>query len=88
MGTLYVQLLTQFYTDSHGLKMCMWFVYNPQINFCHFFKDVNLEIVRPSVLSMSLRLTNGYVLFLFFFSENKVKFTYLFHDSSYIQRQT
>ena len=29
----------------HGLKMCMWFGYNPQINICHF------EFSHFSVLS-------------------------------------
>ena len=27
----------------HGLEMCMWFEYNPCINFCHFFHFVNLS---------------------------------------------
>ena len=31
------------------------FLYNPQINVCVFFQDVNLEIFRPSVLSISYR---------------------------------
>ena len=26
--------------------MCMWFVYYPQINFCHFFRILNVVIVR------------------------------------------
>ena len=44
------QLLLQFYADSlkllrstgQGLKTCMWFGYNPQIRFCHFFRNLNL----------------------------------------------
>ena len=24
---------------GHGLKTCMWFGYNPQIRFCHFFRN-------------------------------------------------
>ena len=31
---------------DHALKICMWFVYNPQINFCHFFRNLNLAIFR------------------------------------------
>ena len=27
---------------SHGLKICMWFGYNAQIIFCHFFRMLNL----------------------------------------------
>ena len=26
----------------HDLKTCMWFGYNPQIRFCHFFHNLNL----------------------------------------------
>ena len=34
----------------HGLKICMWFRYNPQINFCHLFFILNLVIFQESVL--------------------------------------
>ena len=27
---------------GQGLKTCMWFGYNPQIRFCHFFRNLNL----------------------------------------------
>ena len=30
----------------HGLKICMWFGYNPQINFSHFFRNLNLVIFQ------------------------------------------
>ena len=30
----------------HPLKICMWFGYNPQINFSHFFCNLNLVIFR------------------------------------------
>ena len=39
VGNLWAQLLIQFYTDLlffTGLKMCMWFWFNPAVNFCHF----------------------------------------------------
>ena len=26
---------------DHALKICMWFGYNPQINFCYFFRNLN-----------------------------------------------
>ena len=29
----FMQLCTSFF---HGLKMCMWFGFNPTVNFCHF----------------------------------------------------
>ena len=34
----------------HGLKMCIWFGYNPCINFCHFFHFVNFVISWPQIL--------------------------------------
>ena len=30
----------------HGLKVCMWFGYYPEIIFCHFFRSLNLAIFR------------------------------------------
>ena len=47
-----MHLLLQFYSDcfetlqvfSHSLKMCILFVHNPQIIFCHFFYKMNLVI--------------------------------------------
>ena len=60
VGTLWEQLLLQFYTDSfeihwyfgHGLKICMWFGYNPQIFFVTFFRKLNLDIFRALSLTM------------------------------------
>ena len=31
---------------GYGLKTCMWFEYNPQIIFCHFFCNLNLVFFR------------------------------------------
>ena len=58
VGTLWTQLLIQFYTDllklctcfPHGLEMSMWFGYNPWINFCHSFHFVNFVIFWPQIL--------------------------------------
>ena len=36
---------------GHGLKTCMWFGYNPQIIFCHFFRNLNLVIFLALLLS-------------------------------------
>ena len=33
------------------LKTCMWFEYNPQIIFCHFFRKLNLAIFLALLLS-------------------------------------
>ena len=59
MGTLCAQLLLQFYADSlklhrsigHGLKMCMCFGYDPEIRFCHFFRNLNLVFFHALILS-------------------------------------
>ena len=57
LGTLSMQLLLQFYSDSfqtlqvfigHGLKMCILFSYHPQIIFCHLFHKINLPFFRQS----------------------------------------
>ena len=34
----------------HSLEMCMWFGYNPCINFCHFFYFVNFVIFWLQIL--------------------------------------
>ena len=34
----------------HGLKMCMWFRYNPCINFCYFFHFAKFVISWPQIL--------------------------------------
>ena len=39
--TIFLKL---YWCFCHGVKMCMWFGYNPQINFCHFFRILNLVI--------------------------------------------
>ena len=57
VGTLWAQLI-QFILIflklctcfRHGLEMCIWFGYNPWINFCHFFHYVNFVIVWPQIL--------------------------------------
>ena len=46
--------ILQFYSDSfetircldHAFKICMWFEYNPQINFGHIFHNLNLVVFR------------------------------------------
>ena len=36
---------------DHGLKTCVWFGYNPQIRFCHFFRNLNLVFFQALILS-------------------------------------
>ena len=38
-------LLKLYRCFCQGLKMCMTFGYNPQINFCHFFHSLNLVLL-------------------------------------------
>ena len=47
----------------HGLKKCVWFGYNPCINFCHFFHIVNFVIFWPQILWKCI--DNGYSLYNF-----------------------
>ena len=44
---------------GHGLKICMWFWYNPQIIFCCFFRKLNLAIFRA--LSITMWMASGYL---------------------------
>ena len=44
---IFLKLCTCF---LHGLKICIWFGYNPWINFCHFFHFVNFVISWPQIL--------------------------------------
>ena len=44
---IFLKLCTCF---LHGLKICMWFGYNPCINFCHFFHFVNFVIFWSQIL--------------------------------------
>ena len=45
-----LKLCTRFW---HGLKMCMWFGYSPEINFCYFFRVLNLATFLAWILSKS-----------------------------------
>ena len=44
---IFLKLCTCF---CHSLEMCMWFGYNPCINFCPFFHFVNLVIFWSQIL--------------------------------------
>ena len=44
-------VLKLFRCFLHGMKMCMWFGYNPLIIFSHFFCFVNLVLFRYEILS-------------------------------------
>ena len=45
-----MKVLWIFARFPHGLEMCMWFGYNPWLNFCPFFHFVNFVIFWPQVL--------------------------------------
>ena len=36
---------------GHGLKTCMWFGYDHEIRFCHFFRNLNLVFFQALILS-------------------------------------
>ena len=43
----FMPILSKLYICfCHGLKICMWFGYYPEIIFCHFFRNLNLVIFR------------------------------------------
>ena len=44
---IFLKLCTCF---LHGLEICIWFGYNPWINFCHFFHFVNFVIFWPQIV--------------------------------------
>ena len=44
---IFLKLCTCF---RHGLEMCIWFGYNPWINFCPFFHFANFVISWPQIL--------------------------------------
>ena len=44
----------------HGLEMCMWFGYNPWINFCHFLHFVKFVIFWPQIVWKCI--DSGYLL--------------------------
>ena len=49
--TFFFPILLKLYRCfCQGLKMCMTFGYNPQINFCHFFYSFNLVILWAQLL--------------------------------------
>ena len=35
----------------HGLKICMWFEYNPDMYFCHFLLHLDLVIFQARILT-------------------------------------
>ena len=49
----FIPILSKLYwCFGHGLKICMWFGYNPQIIFCYFFCKLNLAIFRALSITM------------------------------------
>ena len=45
INPFFMQLCTSFF---HGLKMCMWFEFNPAVNFCHFSTLLTLSFFNFS----------------------------------------
>ena len=56
----FMPILSKLYRCfCHGLKICMWFGYYPEIIFCHFFRNSNLVIFYAFLLSK--RIDSGYL---------------------------
>ena len=65
---IFMQLCTSFF---HGLKMCIWFGFNPAVNFCHFstlltFLVFNFRQVRhqlhQSLINISFSISHTSVI--------------------------
>ena len=60
---------------GHGLKTCMWVGYNPQIIFCHFFRNLNLvffQALLPSTYVDSMYLVRVTPPINFTFSDDSI----------------
>ena len=55
---LFMQLCTSFF---HGLKICMWFGFNPAINFCHFSTLLTLSFFSFSQVRHQLHRSSIYI---------------------------
>ena len=58
----FMQLGTSFF---HGLKMCMWFGFNPGVNFCHFPTLLTLSFFKFSQVQHQLHRRLIYILIIF-----------------------
>ena len=56
---IFMQLCTSFF---HGLKMCMWFGFNPGVNFCHFSTLLILSFFKFSQVRHQLHRSLIYIL--------------------------
>ena len=46
---------------GHGLKTCMLFGYDPEIRFCHFFRNLNLVFFQALILHVSTYVDSMYL---------------------------
>ena len=52
--TVFISILFKLYKClDHALKICLWFEYDPQINFYYFFHNLNL-VVFSGILTMKV----------------------------------
>ena len=54
----FMQLCTSFF---HGLKICMWFGFNPAVNFCHFSTLLTLSFFNFSQVRHQLHRSSIYI---------------------------
>ena len=57
--SLILILLKLYRHNDHALKIWMWFGYNPPINFCHFFHNLNLAIFLSHFSGILTMKVNG-----------------------------
>ena len=58
--TVFIPILWKLHSCfGHDLKICMWFGYNTQVIFCHFFRKLNLAIFPA--LYIAKRMDRGYL---------------------------
>ena len=71
----FLQLYTSFF---HGLKMCMWFGFNPAVNFCHFSTLLTLSFFNffAGATSTSSKFNLYFYCYKFAFQKNRFSIVY------------
>ena len=59
----YLSLCNFAHLFFHGLKMCMWFEFNPGVNFCHFSIFLTLSFFKFSQVRHQLHRSSIYILY-------------------------
>ena len=89
LTVLYRSFLKLCMYFHHGIRMCMWFGYNCEIIFCHFFHFVNLVIFWPQWIDSGYLVSTTlhtilYRSFWNFGYNHCINFCHLFHFANFI----